>query len=238
MTYILHQILKEKKTIPPENMWPDSWNTVCYKIYERCKIFIIKDHDTYKKSLGLLGETLLSRRSADIFSGGALQLDDVLNILKYSAGTQNESVHRTYASGGALYPIEIYYINNITTGDFEKGVYHFNPGTNSFSLIKRLLEDTPLSKLIGSTYTILDQASGILCFTAVTGRVTDKYGWLGIRLCLFDIGQIIQNISLVAETLGFAYRPIAGFNNEKVENLTQVDGLAEVSLLVYAIGNK
>ena len=90
--------------------------------------------------------------------------------------------------------------------------------------------------LIGSDYELVNQASGIVCMTAITGRVTDKYGWLGIRLCLIDVGQIAQNMSLIAEALGLGYRPIAGFSNEKIDNLINIDGQTEMTLLTYLLG--
>lgn len=239
MKDLLQIVLKQKNSLPTEDAWPEAWKTVHYKIYERCKTFFIKDTVRIHDALGNLGEVLLRRKSSLSFTGNPLALEEVLGILRYAAGTQHgNSTHRTYASGGALYPIEIYYINRLETKDFLSGVYHFNPKDNSFSYIKKIPEYSSLSELIGSPYTMVDNASGIICFTAVPHRTTDKYGWLGIRTCFFDIGQIIQNISLLAEALGFSYRPIAGFSNTLVDEMLHIDENTETSILVYGIGTR
>lgn len=233
MQELLTLFLKQKKNIPSKELWPASWKTVHYKIYERGKRFLWKARHPSNH----LKEMLLKRKSAATFSGTDVPIETILELLRYAAGTQQENAfNRTYASGGGLYPIEIYYINKKTIDDFKQGVYHFNPKEHSLSFIKDTENNTPLSELIGSGYDFINNASGIVCFTAVPSRTTDKYGWLGIRACLFDIGQIIQNCSLLAESMGLRYRPIAGFTNEKVDSLLEIDGQTELCLLTYVVG--
>jgi SagB-type dehydrogenase family enzyme len=233
MKELFNLIMKQRNDIPPEENWPDSWKTVYYKIYERGKTFFFEE-----KGRGELEGTILARKSATTFSGGSISLEKLLHLLRYSAGTHKEgSSRRVYASGGALYPIELYYINNLTSEDFERGIYHFNPRNNSLSLV-RVAPTIPLSHMVGCGYEFIDQVSGLICFTAVPERVTEKYGWLGIRLCFFDIGQIIQSLSLLGEKFDLLYRPIAGFSHDTTDRLLNIDGYTETTLLIYAIGGK
>jgi SagB-type dehydrogenase family enzyme len=236
MKEILKDILTQRNLVPDANEWPESWKTVIYKIYERAKSFSLINEPDFYDSLGTLGKALLSRRSADAFSNPPLTMESVLGTLRFAAGTQQkENVNRVYASGGARYPVEIYYLNIKGSPEFPSGIYHFNPKDNSFSFVKKL-EDLPVTDLIGSPHQVINQASGIICFTSVLSRATEKYGWLGVRLCLIDIGQVLQNIALISNLRKIDYRPIAGFSHQKVDNLLQIDGKEELSLLICALG--
>jgi SagB-type dehydrogenase family enzyme len=236
MKEILKNMLTQRDSVPDTNEWPESWKTVIYKIYERAKNFSLHNEASFYNSLGSLGEALLSRRSADSFSNHALITEEVLGILRFAAGVQEkEKVNRTYASGGVRYPVEIYYLNIKGSLDFPSGMYHFSPKDNSLSFVKKI-ESLPATDLIGSPHQVINQASGIICFTSVLSRATEKYGWLGVRLCLIDVGQILQNIALISSVRKISYRPIAGFSHEKVDDLLQIDGKEELSLLVCALG--
>lgn len=229
----ISSFLKQKNTIPSSGSWPETWKTVSYKIYERCKKLTL----TTTKTIGNLGGLLLKRRSADSFTGKTMTSENLLTLFRYAAGTQDpDSFHRTYASGGALYPIELYYINLLESEDMAQGIYHFNPKDNSLSLIATKVFTQPGREIIGSAYESINRASGFICFTAVPSRVVDKYGWLGLRLCFIDIGQILQSIGLISQELDMSYRAIAGFSNDKVDALLQIDGTTELSLLVCAVG--
>lgn len=236
MKEILKDVLTQRNPIPDEKEWPESWKTVIYKLYERAKSYSLKNESGFSSSLGSLGEALLSRRSAESFSDKPVSCEEVLGILRFAAGTQEkEKVNRTYASGGARYPVEIYYLNIQGSHDFPSGIFHFNPKDNNLSFIKKI-EGLPVTELIGSPHEVINQASGIICFTSVLARATEKYGWLGVRLSLIDIGQILQNVALISGVRKINYRPIAGFSHEKVDDLLQIDGQEELSLLVCAIG--
>jgi SagB-type dehydrogenase family enzyme len=226
--------LKSKPNIPPEQEWPDSWKTVYYKLYERAKTFLFNE-----EAEGEFETLLLARNSAKSFSGKPLALGKLHKLLRYAAGTQTKRPdRRTYASGGARYAVEVYYINNFESGEFVRGLYHFNPKDNSLSLVKTLDTSIQLANLVGSGYEFINDASGLVIFTGVFERVLEKYEWLGLRLCLFDIGEIVQNLSILGEKYGLLYRPLAGFSNEKVDTLLNIDGASEATLLTYAVGER
>ena len=73
-----------------------------------------------------LEETLVRRRSVREYTGEALTLEDVSQLLWAAQGITSERGGRTAPSAGALYPLEVY----VVTGNVQNlapGIYRYNP---------------------------------------------------------------------------------------------------------------
>src|SRR5690606_1735385 len=96
----------------PPSQWPKEWSTTYYKEYLRFPTIELP-----KPELGgglTLQTAIENRRSYRDFSGGALDLQQLSGLLKYSCGEFRKNTddsaggYRAQASGGARFPIEMY----------------------------------------------------------------------------------------------------------------------------------
>ena len=125
---------------------------------------------------------------------------------------------RTYASAGALYPIEVY----VVTRD---GVFHFHPG----ELALRLLRAGDFRAFVGEP-----DAGAVLVLTGILWRTAWKYGARGYRHLFWDAGTMLANLlALAAEEDA---RLVTGFVDEHVNRLVGVDGTREAAVALLAVG--
>lgn len=239
---LIRFILQNKSYIPNDKEeWPASWKTIESKKYERPIKIIKKDKDTknFLEEFSALREIFSKRKSSTDFSGKKIPLTVILDIISASAGNkENNLFKRFHPSGGGLYPVEVYYLdfNMLNNEEVCFDIYHFSPIDHTLSLFKTIKRNYGLSKLIGSSYSFMDKSSGYLIFTLTPRRTFPKYGWLGLRLGLIEVGTIIQNIYLVCSTLHLKCCAIGGFNAQKADELLDIDGLNEMTVMTMLIG--
>lgn len=151
-------------------------------------------------------QTLLSRKSTRAFTPENIDLSTLGQLLTLSCGLKNDNSgfpFRTYASAGALYPIEVYAVI-LRSDDIQQGIYHYNVKDNTLELLRA----GDYSETMNSFYR--NQINGIitsdfpciLLFSMVFDRSMEKYGERGYRFMLIDAGHMSQNLYLVATYLG------------------------------------
>jgi SagB-type dehydrogenase family enzyme len=137
-------------------------------------------------------------------------------VLRYGAGVLRKREYggetlyfRTYASAGALYPVEVYVV-------IEPGVYHFDP----------------LGKML-RTLRADDGATGrtLLVLAGIPWRTCWKYGERGYRHLWWDAGTILANVLALSPDALLA----VGFDDARVARLVDVDGVREFPLCVVAL---
>jgi SagB-type dehydrogenase family enzyme len=65
--------------------------------------------------------------------------------------------------------------------------------------------------------------SSLIVFTSVWQRSSAKYGDLAYQHALLEAGHMSENILLVGTALGLNLRPYAGFNDERIAELLDLD---------------
>lgn len=190
----------------------------------------------------------IERRSTRSFQH-YIHLEELANLLLSSyfitERFEKHSHHlsrRSIASGGALYPIDLYYINLHTIG-LKPGTYVYNPheaalellqkSTNQKIFLRQIRKCFP-EAVLGSWQ--LDQISGILVFGGVLNRTSCKYGDRGLRFVLMDVGAICQNLHLSAATNKLACCAIGGYLDQVLDDLMGFKQPNETSLLTMFIG--
>ncbi len=166
-------------------------------------------------------EALTARSSSLHESGTApISLEEIGTLL--GAGLGGKEKHRTrhYPSGGALYPIETYLIA-VSLADAQPGVYHYDPTAHALERLWDLPEDFSMRRLVGKPHFI--SPSALLVFTSVWERSTAKYGDFAYTLALLEAGHMSENVLLVAAALGLEVRPMAGFDDQFVTELLDLD---------------
>jgi SagB-type dehydrogenase family enzyme len=175
--------------------------------------------------------------------GPDLDLNHLAQLLHFSAAVvhrrvlpQTGQVHyRAAASAGALYPIEVYLVCRSLPG-IEAGIYHFSPA--DFSL-EKLHSGDHRAYLAAATAGDPDIASSPAClvFTALFWRSAWKYRARSYRYCLWDNGTLLANLLAVGSSVGVPSRVIAGFVDDQVNRVLEIDANREGAICVVPLGS-
>ena len=171
----------------------------------------------------------------------SIKFKDLSTILYYAYGINRKNEDndfprpfRVVPSGGALYPLEIYfYANNIK--NLEPGLYHYNPTKSS---IFKIPHDNSISleKLFVDFQSDLGKKSSMIMFlTAVFERSAMKYMARSYRFILIETGHVAQNINLVTTALGRSILNVGGFYDRKVDKFLNLDGISHSTLYLQSI---
>ncbi len=239
---IYHKLTKTKYELEmgmdrPDS-WPEEWKTVYFKEYLRMpKVFLPKP-----KNLDFsLGKAIMERKSERDFNGEPINLGDLSQLLFYSAGIIEKKkndwnkTRRAYPSGGARFPLETYLIILRGNKELSEGLYHYNIKEH---LLEELLKKEGLTKEISSIIwqDMIFSVSAIFIVSAVFERNMMKYKERGYRYILFEAGHLGQNIYLVSTALGLKCCAIGGFDDDKFNELLDINGEDEAVLYAFAIG--
>jgi SagB-type dehydrogenase family enzyme len=181
-----------------------------------------------------LEHALRVRASRRLFGPAPIDLAEVGTIAWAAYGIARTSPlgsRRTVPSGGALYPLEVYFLARSVRG-LESAVYHYDPPRHVLCRIA----DAPAGgelELLTPFPELIVPAALVLLVTAVFWRSRFKYGLRGYRFSLLEAGHLGQNALLAASSLGLSAVPLGGVYEGRVERLLGVNGVDES--LVYAL---
>jgi SagB-type dehydrogenase family enzyme len=179
-----------------------------------------------KKLPATLQEALEKRTS---YMGGTdrskLSLEDCGTLLGLALGKRNPSTHRNYPSGGALYPIETYLISSAIEGS-ASAVFHYNPTEHALEKLWDLPTTIDMKDLARYPKDLF--FSSLIVFTAVWERSSAKYGDLSYQHSLLEAGHMSQNVLLVGNALNVQTRPMAGFDDDLLVSLLDLDPQEEL----------
>lgn len=189
-----------------------------------------------------IGELITNRRSRRDFSGERISLREVSSLIYHAWGIRgytsaygvNRFPLRTVPSSGGLQSAEAYLVVNATE-DLPQGLFHYAPEGHSLELLirgnlrRKLVHVCAFDEFVG-------EASVIVILTSVLDRLTWKYGYAAMRYALVDIGFIGQNLYLIGEALGLGVCAIAGFIEDMLNPLLEIDGSSEFACLLLAVG--
>ena len=142
------------------------------------------------------------------------------------------SLQRKYVpSAGGLYPLEVYALQSHEPGSAVLDVHHYNPVSHALERINIV----PRAAVEAAFVAFPDPAL-VVVVTAVLPRLAWKYGERGYRYALLEAGHVGQNLVLVAQALGMAACPIAGYYDDRVHDLIDADGASEVAVYAFFLG--
>jgi SagB-type dehydrogenase family enzyme len=180
-------------------------------------------------------EALLNRRSVRDYTGEALTLAEVSQLLWAAQGTNDPKGFRTAPSAGALYPLEVYVVVGDVV-DLAPGVYRYAPDEHD------LVQVAPGDRRSELAEAAVDQewveeAAIDLVVTAVPERTTSKYGDRGIRYVWMEAGHAAQNVYLQAGTMGIGITVIGAFDDDRVHEIVAASA-DEEPLYVISVGRE
>jgi SagB-type dehydrogenase family enzyme len=192
-----------------------------------------------------LHDCLMKRSTSSGYTGQAVDLETLSTVLNGAiAPTRtmrlelegDKKLHkRPYASGGGLYPIEIYPVIMGTADNDKCQVTHYNPIKHELAVIEEHSREEVLAPFNDINSRLAD-ASVIFIITSVMERTTIKYGQRGYRFALIEAGEVAQNISLCAVANSMSSLPWGGYYDDKIASFLNVDNVNEMVVHVISIG--
>lgn len=184
-----------------------------------------------------LERTIAARRSERRFTGEPIGRDDLSRLLFYSYGrTDAGGRFRAVASGGGLYPLEIYVVPHRVEG-LERWLYHYDVEHHRLDVVAREDRwDAAKGCVWMQDMKDPDQAAALILVTAVFERSTMKYLDRGYRLVLMEAGEVGHAMLLTATSLGLGAYALGGFLDDELSGLLEIDGIDEAPLLPIVVG--
>jgi SagB-type dehydrogenase family enzyme len=154
----------------------------------------------------------------------------VHRVRRFSGGTFG---FRTYASAGALYPIEVYVVAADIPG-LSSGVYHYHPLEHSLRRLRDV--DARGALAAAAEWPALSSAQAVLALTGIPWRTAWKYGTRGYRHLWWDSGMMLANLLAVAAASDVRTEIVLGFVDRDVDAVLGLDGAREFTLELVALG--
>jgi len=188
-----------------------------------------------------LSETILNRVSVRSFSPCTFSLKEIATLLHHGYGVtrDNEGTNlprpfRAVPSGGALYPLEIFF-HCIGVEDLLPGLYHYNAAGHHIRRLREGDERQTIAESIIQPDVALE-SSLMIFMTAMFERTVFKYGDRGYRFAFLEAGHIAQNINLMATALKLGCVNIGGYYDRDVDAFLELDGIMHSTIYLMAIG--
>ncbi|HPQ42179.1 MAG TPA: SagB/ThcOx family dehydrogenase [bacterium] len=185
-------------------------------------------------------QCIKQRRSHRSFTAEPLSLPELSYLLWATQGVREffpgrKGSFRNVPSGGARHPMETYLAVNHVAG-LTAGIYRYLPFEH------RLLFQRPVEGLKEklAEYAYDQQFVGwcAVCFiwTAIPYRIEWRYGPEAKKDVLQEAGHICQNLYLACESIHCGTCGINAYNQEKVDDLIDVDGRDEMTVYLSPVG--
>jgi len=182
-------------------------------------------------------EALKARRTVREFAARALDLRQVSQLLWGADGLSDPRGHRTAASAGATYPLEIYLVVG------ERGVADLPAGVYRYLVKEHALEPgvkgdlRPAVARASLHQTWMTHAPVMVVIAAEYRRCTGRYGERGIMYTHMESGHVGTNVFLQAEALGLGAGIVGAFEDRGLSQSLQLPK-DYVPLLVMPVGYK
>lgn len=193
------------------------------------------------------------RKSSRVFAPEPLTLQDISGFLQlfYTLtgceivnfkGTEITKYSRNIASGGALYPTEIYLINH-RIQELPFGAYRYNVVDFTLELIKPLETKESMNEfyeVIMKTSTAaidFEQTSAFVVFSSVLNKHSFKYKDFGVVLSLIEIGEFVHAAYLAGAALELGCCAFGGVLSNQLNELLELKSKLHQPFLCMAIGN-
>lgn len=200
--------------------------------------------DTFSEISRPFGEIVLSRKTAKQMVPEVISLQDLRTILHYAYGETRSNKDdaylprpfRTVPSGGALYPLELYFFSNGKVEGLEPGLYHYSPVLNAVHLVRSGDHTKEIgAALVDFQSDLAEKLSVVIFITAVFKRSTFKYRDKGYRFTILEAGHVAQNINLTATGLDLGVINVGGYHDREMDRFLKIDGLSHSTLYINGI---
>ena len=165
----------------------------------------------------------------------------IAEILFFTAGVtrslqyDTDTIYMRAASAtGALYPIELYLACEDITG-LKAGVYHFNPGDFSLTLLREGDYRLHLSEAAGDD-TSIQTSPAVIVFSSIAWKNAWKYRDRSYRHWFWDSGVMAANLLATVNSIDLRINFNVGFFDDVVNRLVCVENRQEAVIALASIG--
>jgi SagB-type dehydrogenase family enzyme len=165
----------------------------------------------------------------------------IAEILFFTAGVtrslqyDTDTIYMRAASAtGALYPIELYLACEDITG-LKAGVYHFNPGDFTLTLLREGDYRLHLSEAAGDD-TSIQTSPAVIVFSSIAWRNAWKYRDRSYRHWFWDSGVMAANLLATVNSIGLRINFNVGFFDDVANRLVCVENRQEAVIALASIG--
>ena len=207
----------------------------------------------YKKIKASVGSIMRARRSKRQFMKRHLNLEELASILYYGQGItgyfnvegasetitmgdyNREISTRLVPSGGALYPIDLYFYSFNIKG-LTEGIYKYTPEHHALLKIKELDKNFDINAIGAFEKIDITNMNLFIIYVYKVYMNARKYGDSALAFALLEAGGISQNIHLTATALNIGSCDVGGFMKQKIEKQLAIDGLSQHVIHTTVIG--
>ncbi|GAB3426809.1 nitroreductase family protein [Flindersiella endophytica] len=185
-------------------------------------------------------DVLSRRRSTRWFTGEPVSFESISALLHWGGGITEldqvtQTAFKTSASGGGRHPTEIHLHAHRVSG-LEPGLYHLNTQRGVLELLGPPQPMEQLVELLGDQEWVAGSGC-VVFFTSVLARSMWKYSTpRTYRMLHVDVGHLSQTVYLLAAALGLGTTFTAAIQDEKLEDLLQIDAAHELVMGCSVIG--
>lgn len=186
-------------------------------------------------------EAIEARRSVRRYSAAPLALDELSYLLWCTQGVQQvigqRVTLRTVPSAGARHALETYVLANRVSG-LTPGLYRFL--ALEHVLARRMTEPTIARQIAAACFgqSFVETSAVTFIWTAVSYRMSWRYGERGYRYLHLDAGHVCQNLYLSAEAIDCGVCAIAAYDDDQLNQLLGIDGEEQFTIYIGTVGKK
>lgn len=206
----------------------------------------------YKNERAPIGALIRSRRSVRCYSGQPVPLQHLSTVLFHCAGVSGQtpvegatkSVFlgdepqidlRVTASGGALYPVDVFVVALKIEG-LPRGAYRYLPKAHALAHVATA-SDIPDPRTLGQFFPIeVEKAGFLLGYVYNLFENARKYGEMGLGFALIEAGSIAAHVHLLCTALGLGSCDVGGFSKRRLERLFGADGISRHMVHLTVVG--
>lgn len=186
-----------------------------------------------------LVEAIGNRRSHRHFLDVSLSLAELSFLLWATQGITEViapgCARRTVPSAGCRHAFETYLlIKNVDS--LESGVYRYLPLEHAL-LFEHEVESLPNRLTLATLGQAFVAAAPVtFVWTVIPYRMEWRYGLAAHRVIAIDVGHLCQNLYLACEAIDSGTCAIAAYNQDKMDDLLDVDGEDEFTIYLAPVG--
>lgn len=184
-------------------------------------------------------QLLEQRRSLRKYASTSLSFDELSYLLWATQGVQRKAdTHtlRTVPTAGSRHAFETFLLITNVNG-LTPGAYRYL--ALDHQLVEVNLDEGIVSKLVeASRMKFIETAPVTFIWTAVTERMTWRYGNRGYRYLLLDAGHVCQNLYLSAESINCGACAIDAYNDDEMNRLLNINGEDQFVIYMASVGKK
>lgn len=204
------------------------------------KIISLPKKDEWKSIKDIsLCSAFQRRQSRRRYNKNSIKLDELSFLLWSTQGIRRRinagNAFRTVPSAGCRHSFETYLLIFNVAG-LDVGVYRYLPIDNS--LLFESSQKEMSKKITVATFgqSFIGRAAVVFVWTTIPYRMEWRYDIAAHRLIAIDAGHVCQNLYLACESIDSGTCAIAAFDQEKMDQLINVDGKDEFVIYLAPVG--